>query len=402
MHTAKRLVLPLALVALFLAPLAIVPLAGCGSVGIAVCGDWWCVGVPIPPPCDPYYGCRSLSAQGADLNGDGSDDLVYFDLRDGTVKVRLADGAGGLGEELLFALALAGVDAIRTGDFDGNGTNDVAFLDYESRQLRVLLGNGAGALPTTGPLTAIPGSSRLIDTEVGPLDAGAATDVMVLDEAGGVTSLLADGAGGFTDAPAGRQQLDCGGTAMSAGLMDADAVTDLVVVNEVGSTLCVYGGSATGAFTRLGAAHRTVSPPRVPLLGELDGNAGLDVAVFCQSDNTALAFFGDGAGGLTASSQGRLTLPLHSRQLLIVPDPDTPAGPAPLVILSDAEEGGADLLSGLRNNGAGGFGDPELGAVLPADVLAVVPTDVEGDGRSDLVIFASHGIYVAQGGPGQD
>ena len=157
--------------------------AACGSVGVAVCGDWWCVGTPIPPPC--YY-CRSLSSAAADLNGDGILDTIYSAEDNGMVKVRLGDAAGGVGAEQVFPRGLAAIDLMRAADVDGDTNVDVILIDSAGGQLQVLISNGTGGLPTQGPIVPIPGVSHIVDAEVGRVDGGTMDDIVLLDDAGGV------------------------------------------------------------------------------------------------------------------------------------------------------------------------------------------------------------------------
>ena len=91
----------------------------------------------------------------------------------------------------------------------------VQVIDTAGARLQVILGSGLGGTPTQGPIVPVPGIGRIVDVEIGRTDGGPMDDVILLDDAGGVTVMLGGVAGTLNPAPAGRTVLASGGTAAS-------------------------------------------------------------------------------------------------------------------------------------------------------------------------------------------
>ena len=382
------------LAALVLAPLSF--LGACGGVSVAVCGDWWCVGTPIPPPC--YY-CFSLSSAAADLNGDGILDAIYSAEDNGMVKVRLGDGAGGVAAEQVFPRGLTTIDLMRAADVDGDTNVDVILIDSAGGQLQVLLSNGTGGLPTQGPIVPIPGATHIVDAEVGRVDGGTMDDIVLVDDTGGVIAMLGGAGGAMTVAPAGRQVLPCGGTDLDLGLIDGNTLADIVVTNEAAMSVCVYAGTGNGAFTSLGSLDVT-DPPVQPLLVELDGQPGLDLALLMRDGLFVEAWFGNGQGGFTRSPQGLAATGQSSTRMLALPNPAAPTGPVGLAVLGGGPRIGS--VAALPNRGDGWFILPAPSATLSHAATAGIVTDLESDGRLDMIVLSAGGISVLTGGSAQD
>ncbi|MBA3912813.1 MAG: VCBS repeat-containing protein [Acidobacteriales bacterium] len=96
----------------------------------------------------------------ADVNLDGSPDLLVGNYEDGTMSVLLGNGDGTFQTQLAFVTG-GGPETIVVGDFNGDGLPDVFAASYEGA---LLLGNGDGTfqaaslfLPSTRPLSAAVG-----------------------------------------------------------------------------------------------------------------------------------------------------------------------------------------------------------------------------------------------------
>ena len=385
--------------AAFLLVLACALLASCGA-SVVVCGDWWCVGNPYDPWCDDYYynDCYYYYSTALDVDVDGVADVVYSDGKG--VGVRLGDGQGGLEPETTFAIGLDRVDLVRGADVNGDGSPDLILIDALAPALQVLLGDGAGGLGTQGPLVPLTGASRIVDAGIGRVDGGTMDDLVVLDDAGGVLALLGGAGGAMTIAPAGRQALACGGTALDVGTIDGDTLADLVVVDETNWSVCAYMGAGTGAFTPLGGTLPVTQRPLEPLLADLDGAGGLDLMLLLRDGTLAQAWVGDGAGGFTPTAQGIVRTGVRGRHLLAVPDPADPADPVDVAVLGGGSIYGA--VGVLVNRHDGTFVVPAPVVTLPHPATAGVLTDLDMDGRIDLVVLSSQGTTILTGGAAQD
>lgn len=120
-----------------------------------IVGEWTPKLIALTP------GAKPLSVAAADLNGDGSPDLVVAESGLARVAWRFNDGAGGFvdgghrvtGEKPVALLAL---------DLNLDGYADVAVVDEARAQVRVLRGDGAGGFTLLEPIAVGPAPGWLV------------------------------------------------------------------------------------------------------------------------------------------------------------------------------------------------------------------------------------------------
>ena len=88
-----------------------------------------------------------------DLNGDGKEDLVFFDTANNIWAV-LGNGDGSFRKANIYA---SNGGAIFVGDFNSDGKVDIFLEDQLSQNLLLLLGNGDGTFGSPQTITATPG-----------------------------------------------------------------------------------------------------------------------------------------------------------------------------------------------------------------------------------------------------
>src|ERR1700678_3254032 len=111
----------------------------------------------------------------ADVNGDGSADLVVANGGDGTVSVLLGRSDGSFGASLVTHVG-GQPGAVATGDFDGDGLVDLALTDEEDSVVTVASGLGDGRF---GATATYPNDSLGLSIATAPLASGRRPSIVV-------------------------------------------------------------------------------------------------------------------------------------------------------------------------------------------------------------------------------
>jgi len=130
-------------------------------------------------------GTTTYSAAIADLNRDGSEDMV-FTSTDGSVSVALGKGDGTFQAPISYAFGSSSGDAIVT-DVNGDGKLDVVVTNGAGNAVSVLLGNGDGTLQPAQPLAAGGGAGWVTAAD---FNGDGRPDLAVADFGSGSLSIL--------------------------------------------------------------------------------------------------------------------------------------------------------------------------------------------------------------------
>lgn len=200
-----------------------------------------------PVPADPTKyitpGAGPFEVQAADMNGDGSDDLVITDAFARTVSVVRTVVAGASYETNPEALPLPGEPiGVAVADFTGDGSPDVAVAIIDRALVRIYKNDGTGRLTAMLdiPVPAGPVYLRTADfNEDGRMD-------LVVSNSGAdsVTVLLAQGTGFLP------LQLQAGKapTALLTRDLNRDGHADVLVASFLGADFRVMLGDGKGGF----------------------------------------------------------------------------------------------------------------------------------------------------------
>jgi hypothetical protein len=350
---------------------------------------------PGEPVCNPDgYAPSPESVAIADLDRDGSPDLIVANANASQLAVLLGDGTGSLGEPSYFEHSL-GPSEVVVGDLNGDGLTDVATVDiwreFSSDGVSIRLGDGTGSFGSRKKILWTP------DTEwgrnsiaVGELNGDDHLDLAVANGGNSsITLLLGDGTGSFAET-----SFDVGYRpgAIEIGDFDGDGAADLVTSGPEPDGVSIMLGDGGGTFGT--PSHFVVGHAPVSIaIGHLDGDGATDLAVANQLSNDVSILLGDGAGSFERAGE----LPVGSvPSSVVIGDFDGDGandvaaanhGPCPSVppyCHFTPAPGSDNSVSVLLGDGSGGFGEATNFDVAEGPTSVAI-ADLDDDGAPDLV-----------------
>ncbi|MFH0946417.1 MAG: VCBS repeat-containing protein, partial [Planctomycetota bacterium] len=312
-----------------------------------------------------------------DLNGDRFADVVVAGSFGSTIAVLFSNPFGGFSSTAVYHVDWP-VHEVEIADVDADGHLDVVVGMYSISRGRigVLLNNGLGQFPAppTYFITDRPSNLLVLDfTGDGHPDA-------VFLGGNALQLLRGDGLGGFStpilsDLPPTWSAKD-----LAAGDVDGDGILDVVVARQIYYPLVLtMVGDGTGHFT---AAEGTGPALDMRLddiaLGDLDGDGVLDAVVTGGiSGRKAVRLRGSGNGLFGAPELVACSQPLD---MAIA---DMNGDRRPDIVSSGGVVGDVGLVTVVLADGMGGIG------ATPStdDPRSVAMFDVDGDGDEDFVLY---------------
>ncbi|MFO1051009.1 MAG: VCBS repeat-containing protein [Planctomycetota bacterium] len=328
-------------------------------------------------------GGRPIAIAHADLDHDGDTDLCVL-RADGTALVLLGDGVGGFTATTPFALGSDPLD-MTLGDIDGDGEPDIVVTEQARADVCVFRGVGDGTF--LGRISLHPASrgEYVGYPRVGDFDGDGRPDLAMADfDLGRVDVLLGDASG----LPAVDASVDVGASAfgLAAGDLFGDARDDLVVSVYGESAVKVIATTAPGVLSVIQSLPVQGRPAGL-CIADLDGDQRLDVAVSIV-DRHAIAIFRNTGAVLDPAA---VELPVGGSLLTpFTADLDSD-GIADLVVPAF----GADSVNLFRGTGTGLRGGRFLPVTGPANPALVETGDLDGDGRSEVMVASFTGSQVA-------
>ena len=328
--------------------------------------------VSFEPPKEFSAGNNAVDGQMADLNGDGTPDLVAAVAGDSQVLVAFGDSTGAL--DLFAGYPLNGVPtSVALGDLNGNGRPDIVVgLADGGVDVLLNLGDGTFAQAARTP-TAGTEVQRLIVVDAngdGALDA-----VATLINPNAVVVLPGDGNGGFNTG----NTVDVDTTPAGIAVLDenADGAVELIVAEPTANQVSVRFLNTSGIVQRTDRYDFNFAPHSVKLIDMNKDNLG-DLVVAGASGVSVLLSNGNG----TFQPAAEYPVPGTVGELQTADiDGDTNLD----VVLIDSTSGNGFVLPG---DGAGLLGSAEQ-FIAPTNAVAVAVADVNGDEKSDLAVISS-------------
>ena len=354
----------------------------------------------------PANGYVPMAVAAADMNGDGSLDLVV-PMEDSLVVLpAVTPGVFGAPIDVAYAPDVGGV---AVADFDGDGIQDLATSLYLDRRVRILHGVSPWSFVQ---VAEFPTHAEPLDVFVRDWNGDGKPDVLVGADTAS-TVLLNDGAGGFQASevatwnaqPAGdlngdghedlisRKGVFLGGgdgsfqpvlaltglASVAVGDLDEDGRLDLIGVTAANpAQMSIQRGRGDGSFEAATYRLCTRGGLNQTLLADLDGDGHVDVAELGRTGTDAVSF-GLGNGSFPEP----MPVPINS----------------PIRQVKKGEFGshtGRDfLIVGASANSMGLLHSAGLATWTVADTIALPGTpdaygpkigDLNGDGLDDIVI----------------
>jgi len=378
-------------------------------------------------PGVPYAaGAQPTSLALADLYGDGQLDVVLANESDATISIFPGNGDGSLAGRKTISVGFKPY-FVAVGDFTGNGHNDIAVAGRTGSTLAVLQNDGSGgfAKPRNFALVQTPGAMTAADfnqdghldlafanpdgsvnvwlgtgnaqftrlapfaSGSGPLSSITAADVnrdgkidlaITSSDQNSVQVMLGNGDGTFTQGAV----LRAGNSPASSYVADVngDGVPDLVVVNKGSNTFSVLNGVGDGTFN---AAVEFVvgSGPVAAAVGSFYGNSHADIVTIDNVANSLSIPAGNGDGTFGAArayTAGEQPVAVASADL-------DKTGNTALAVANYCNSGACSGSGDVAILLAGSSGIYSLSSMYPmgAGVVSVALTDLNGDGKPDLV-----------------
>ncbi len=330
------------------------------------------------------YGAAAFSTV-ADLNGDGSDDLIVIDSASSEVVYFNGDSSGVFSTNATAFGGFVEPVEVATGDLDTDGDIDLIVADYNTAQssLVILANDGSGAFTST---VLEPASDGVVQVDSADLDDDGDIDIVANYWFSGELVWYENlGAGAF-----GRAVIDTqsGGTAVDAVDVNGDGFIDLVAAYSNSNSVIYYENDGAAGFV---SQQYTASNAYDVAVADLNGDGAKDIA-YVGLTGVMGWLQSDGSGNPVFSN---IVLPVAPRTVQITSADIDGDGDRDLLTVRDT----ADQFGLYENDGAGSF-SPQVFATgtLPAHITAV-DLDADGDleiitsdkGNTGIRIFENHG-----------
>jgi len=364
------------------------------------------------PATDIHTGPNPLFTVAADFNHDGLIDLAVTNSAwttldpVGHVAILLGTGPLTFAPPVLYAVGSV-PHALLAGDFNGDGILDLAVANKFSSSISILIGQGTGGFGdgTFAPAVSYPTGGYPFQLVAGDFNGDGALDLATaINDTGGVSVLLGHVAGGHGDGTFGpfvKYPLLSISTGIAMGDFNHDGVLDLVATENSNHTIAVLLGHATaghGDGTFNPAAHYAAGPePFHVAVGDFNGDGVKDLAIANTSSGGTAILLGN---GLPNAGNGTFAAPtfLASGNSACVSTGDVNGdGISDLMVGTATGADGGGLLVYL-GNGSGGVGDGTFGPPTPyvfaSDTYQILPKDLDGDGKLDMVYTAYNDDFI--------
>jgi hypothetical protein len=336
------------------------------------------------PSAPLAVGTTPFSVVAADVDGDGTPDLITANYGDNTVGVLLGGGDGSFVPLTTFSTGI-GPRSVVVADLNGDGKPDIITSNAGGGSVSVLLGNGDGSFQNQQSF--VPGTHPTFVTEADVNGDGIPDLITANAGSNSASVLLGNGDGTFQ----AQRSFTVGASPYFVAVADinGDGMPDLITSNSGDNTASVLLGTGGGSFQLYDTLELGFIPNALAV-ADLNGDGKPDLVVpnFNAKSVSVLLGNGDGSfGSPTTFAAGNIPFSVAVA--------DVDGDGTPDLVTSNS---GDNTLSVLLGNGDGSFGPQKTFAAGASPRFAVV-ADINGDGKPDLVTadYGSNSVSVLLG-----
>ncbi len=318
----------------------------------------------------------------ADFNRDGKRDIATANRYSDNISILLSTGTGSYNPAVNYAVAASPV-GILAADFNGDGKTDLAAA---GASISVLLGNGDGTFRAAANYAAGDAPAAIA---VGDFNRDGKPDLAVANGGSGNVSILL-GNGDATFQTAITYASGNAPSSIAIGDINGDGSLDLVVTNENDATISILNGNGNGTF-QAAATTSVRSGPRAVAIVDFDSDGKLDLLVASYGSGWVSHLKGNGNG----TFQTILNNGVGNYPTFLATGDFNGDGNVDYIVTRDVSLYNAMIYYG---NGKGGTLPWGNGLQVENNgVVAAVADDLNGDGKTDIVVAyaASNKIAVA-------
>jgi len=282
---------------------------------------------------------------------------------------------------------------VKLRDINGDGKLDIITVNYESHDVTILPGDGKGSFNRIKNSPVVDTTAHLV--EIGDVNNDSKPDLVISYHHNyGVAVLLGDGGGDFSPAAGSPFLVHNADNPHNHGLalgdVNKDGNLDLVTSNHGHHSVSVMLGDGKGSFKSAKGSPFAVGRGPYPLaLADVNKDRNLDIITPNVSSNDVTVLLGDGKAGFTQAPKSPYSVS-HRPFFATTGDLN---GDGHLDIITSHDD--INEITFLLGEGNGNF-KPASNSPFDLGMQSwrMVITDINGDGKNDLVTGNSGGDYV--------
>lgn len=315
----------------------------------------------------------------ADLNGDGTDDIVTANYYSGSVSVLLNDGDGGFADKADYSID-ADPRSLQLADVgeDASGDIDIITANYQNDTVTILTNNGNGVFSKGTNYIVGKGPFAIFLADIGE-DSDNDLDIITANADENKISILQNNGDGTFNA---GKRYRTGNEPKGIFLADlnGDGYRDIVTNNWADYTVSVLINYGNATFKK-NVTYPVGRGPRAIFITDLDGDTDEDIITANQFDNNVTVLLNRGNGTYAAGVNYAVGYdPLSVYAADIDKDDDID------IVTTNLHE---DTVSILINNGDGTF-SPQLERNVGDGPYSVFLADVDKDPDNDMNIITAN------------